>query len=1398
MSTQANWRAKLRDELHDLERRLRNGERQDLRLWIFLTTATVGPDVRERKEREAADALSQITGREIVVEIWHAARIASALEDPQHKRLISSRYWLSSLLAQGEQWADIVDRVRNRSRIMVRGIESSVARLGHLKRDEVDQIVELLRQGRSVLLTGPGGIGKSAILKKVFDRLYLTRQALILFVDASRDANWDYVQARIGVMTPVSNILQQANELQRPAYLIVDQLDDAARTPWGNAVLTAVQQLSEAKSVSVLLACREYEAEAWKPVATLPFMRTHASYLDATEACELLRKLGIASPTESLIEVAQNLLNLRLIAELVAHGRRVPSTVNELKLWLKYRDDVREREGEEALGAAVELARQELCASTGDFARPQPLHRAQRRLRSRGLIMDAGQERWRWAHGRLRDFFYAADAWWRKREWLAQVLKDIEMPNAVGVCAWLADMWLDRPAEGKEGLLQTLEDKAVPFVFKAVILRQVRKHEPVAILIPVVAKALQQADLATSFFDGLNDPRWLRPLRKAGTFDALSRTDEDGRVQFAMVLYVARMASRLPREVAILIRASHTKEPHVRWHLMKAAVSLPPEFSGPLIPKLLSWVGWQWAEARLLAQLMVKMAEGGRRREALKLLHAVTEWRLDGRAATSTSHRVEPEIAVVEYESIMEEHAPKVAQALPTETHHTLAKRLRQAIEVEDRASDYSYMWRKAIEVDGNSYDEYKDSIVGPLRDSLERLAEIAPEQADDILTRYVRHRYSIFRRLALHVLRINPLAFPHLVRYCYLRRGVLNDHSVEHEFFLFVRDTFASVDSALQERFVRRIMRGPPDQDRFARVMESYAGKGLTTEEVRGRNQRWVLDRLWVIRDHLPDQARGRMDRLRNSVGDPRDLTELERSPSMPHRTASTPAEDLGLLSTADLAVRLASAGDVREPFDEDDVEIRSLVARDPERFAQDAMAFASLPRRHVFSFLWGLQDALREGRSFPWGSVLELCDSALQDVDPGDDKPRLGVTTSRNVREAALDLIVAGARQRDAGIPADLLPQALNLARRAALTDPDPTKDRETPCLRARAGWVTLALSSNRPRAVTAVIEVSLRRALLSGLPRGERVEHDVLELLSSVLASRNQCGSPAVHCAVAMQWPQLRWLDVEWVDANLGDLFPIDESYWYAAWDGYLLGNNTYFEGSATLLRDQYMRGVDWLGSRGDQEYEVRESEQALAAHLALAYAVGDLDLGDAPLVQLLQKATGRLRSHFVSVIGDWLEETRTSAPDQMMPRWQRAKGLWQARLETFGVQDSPEEAAMFATWLDYALDAPEELQDLLAGTIPYAADCGMERHKLIGYLDRHVDTSPREVLRLLLSVAQVGPRDFLADEEDKVKHIVKTGQASTDHSVRRAALEIVSELARKDSRWLSLLDGQGEMT
>lgn len=249
-------------------------------------------------------------------------------------------------------------RIENAASIYMSREPMQTRGLGRVDRRDSDEIADLLAKGRSVLVTGEGGTGKSAVALMVAESLRASRHC-VLFLKCDALVPGIDTEVRLSQeldLTPsIRQVIREASR-RHPVTVILDQLDSVAESPLLPVLCSLARTVEQMENAQVLAVSRAFHAEHSGPIRELGFRNVVVGSLSEQHTRQLLAKLHLDHPADALVSMAANFLNLSLIADLLEQGLGVGDVATDASLWKRYFDAIRTREGERAWDRAVSLA----------------------------------------------------------------------------------------------------------------------------------------------------------------------------------------------------------------------------------------------------------------------------------------------------------------------------------------------------------------------------------------------------------------------------------------------------------------------------------------------------------------------------------------------------------------------------------------------------------------------------------------------------------------------------------------------------------------------------------------------------------------------------------------------------------------------------------------------------------------------------------------------------------------------------------------------------------------------------------------------------------------------------------------------------------------------------------
>jgi len=801
------------------------------------------------------------------------------------------------------------------------------------------------------------------------------------------------------------------------------------------------------------------------------------------------------------------------------------------------------------------------------------------------------------------------------------------------------------------------------------------------------------------FFDQLNTPDWIDPLWKEGFFRNPPPPIEEGKyVRFPVwpeSQYLVRMTAHKPEEVLdIILQIPDTGNVRIYADLADAALKMPPELAVRLLDKAKVWAqspyqSFLWDK---LGRLIVHYARGGQVEAALELASVFLEILPDPRPREESEKeeilqlapRPQTRLSEWDYGEFLEHFFPELLKEAGIGAFTLLCDLLEAYVRLSRRRpeeqgpEDYSFIWRPAIEEHPQNFSHgLKDFMVAAIRDSAETLVRENKAETRRLVQHLEKRPWRIFHRIALHIMNIYWDAIPDIGAKRLLDEEQFKRRRPEHEYSRLLEEHFDKLAEEQKQKFFEWIEAGP-DLNKFKESVEQDTGKRPTDDDAQRFKKTWQQDHLALIRAHLEKEWKQRYEELLAEYGEPELPVDFPfyGGPLWGGPTSPKSAEELQGMSVADIVQLLKNwqpSGKDMEPTPEGLGRVlASAIGQDPSKFAAEAAGFKGLDPTYIRSLIEGLRDGLKQGRSFKWPLVLDLCTWVIgESIEIPGRQFRDDLFADPNwgwARKAIADLLAAGFDKN--AIPFDLRDKAWSILE--PLTgDPEPTPDDEAKSTMSPAD---LSINRTRGEAMHAVFRYALWVARsIEKLPdgserraRGFEEMTEVREVLNKRLDTTEE-PSLAIRSVYGQWLPRIVLLDRNWAQANVAKIFPKDKSQKVlhdTAWAAYVTFNRPSAE-LFDILNEQYAAAVDRLDEPAQEAKPFYSSEESLSEHMMAFYWRGKLDLADPKgmLAQFWARANEQLRGHVLVVLGRWLYDIKESiSPDVL----ERLRTLWEARL------------------------------------------------------------------------------------------------------------------------------------
>jgi hypothetical protein len=926
----------------------------------------------------------------------------------------------------------------------------------------------------------------------------------------------------------------------------------------------------------------------------------------------------------------------------------------------------------------------------------------------------------------------------------------------------------------------------------------------------VVAEATKRTENLDYFFDRLESPEWIEPLRERGFWANPPEQviDDEGYVRapgWSQSRYLARVAAAAPSEVIDTIRSIRTDNERVHEDFEDAALVMPAAEAREVADLEAEWLSTRdriyYSLPWKTVGLIEKLAADGEIEAAFRLFRVMFEALPDvaGPAEWRLPH-ARSRFSDWEYDHLLAEAAMKLLAAAPSETVRTLGDLLNGALVflAADGEGVPDRLWRTRISSDQHRALNVEDSLLSALRDVARRIREAAALSDAELADLLGAYSSDVFARVLTDALTQPPDPDPAIAGALMMDTEELAEHEPSPEYRELLQ-TRAALLSAEHLQQLLAVIDAGPDVDRFRELAEKYGDRTPSAEDTRAFVRRWQAGRLRLLVDVLPPDWLQRCEELVAEFGDV-DIPLSGEARTFVGPTSPASVEELAAM-TDDALVAYLRDWEPEQSWDAPSTEglarsFGAFVEAHPERFAQITASLRDVKPAYVQWALHGLEQALRHGRSFRWAAVLDLLvwiaeQPRARPGGRGDDYADLDpgwVWT----RKAIASLVEAGLQtDSETALPFEERERVWSVVS-AIADDPDPTQDDEERYGGHNMDPLTLALNTTRPRAMAAAIAYAVwafRRLHTSDADRDAAAGHffaeapEVPELLNAHLDPERDT-SLSVRSVYGQHFANLFALDHEWAQASAASVFPEEDTgLREAAWGAFVIYNGPY-NNLLPVLREQYVRSAELAGSTADRfRWMNGDPRVKVGEHAAMFYLRGVIELDDELLETFWRAAPPETKASVVDAMG----RTARDAPDLADTIAGRLVAIWEQLIDA----DEPRVRAAFAWWLaarklpaDWRLRQLEGLLD--DGVRPEPAFLVTEE---LAQLALAEPLRTVQALRQLLEMEREGWA--IGAWRDDIVLILRTALDSSDEEARRRAEETIHWLGALGHRDFGML-------
>ena len=1065
-----------------------------------------------------------------------------------------------------------------------------IQRVGLISRPEIEQIENVWKSADTpILLHGEAGTGKSGIALRLGQAL-ANNGIPVLFLRASDFPNGQepvaIIQNRMALSNPLMDALAKLSQ-EKTFSVILDQLDSVAGTDLGKNFTSFLKVLAGIPNIKVLAITRSYELLHDQDISSLGFQSIESGRLTNEQSYEYLYRLGLTSPSQHIVDLASNLLNLSLIADVVALTPAPTQDIgNEVELWKQFFVTIEQREGDKSAEFVLKLAREVTIGGERHFPVQFPNAEIRRRLLSRGVLLESPGRRFSFRHEQLQVFLCAYSLLPEQLP-LLRLLEEFNNNIPNGVISWLQLLYHNESPDIEATFIDEVlgAKKELPFYTRILVLENLRVQiNPAESAARILTKHLVDRAYHSFFFEGLENPAWIAPLFRSGIFHSPPDPIEVQTGSYQLPLwpagaYLARFAGQHEEIVTDFVQSTRTENWRVQEILVDALMKISPIKAAGLVSVIDGWLSGRFSGLLpiKLMPLANHLLENGFIEAAVHILEYVITPILPPIGSKyvryrSTIHFRSDHYWVNEY---CEKQFPQLVHREPTQIVLAFERQLKKAIELtkqfkpEDADLNLDFHWSMDISniSTEQSYSDAVDILISGLRDGLAEVCKQSIEEGNEFLTAYLNSEHMIFKRIAMYILRGYGRNYPELINQVLLQRENLEGYGYANEYRGLMRDQFNTASEEVRAQVISWILTGPKDVDARANWRAQRQNREVTDIDRVDVIEDWSQFHLEIVRASLSGEALSRLNELTAKYGKP-DIEERPNTITTTWGGAPSPVPDDELAKKSFDELKQLFLTYVPEdlflnPRESLAEAFHRLVSEDPVRY-RDFAAYLTDPAIrfvYIYHYLSGMREGVKSKDSKLDDAILGLCEYVVaQKEDPyekssGEFEPGLFEAQMEVVR-----LFEEALHSNDPYLTREQLDRIRFLLIILA-HHPDPKSDTEGS---TSFDPFTHSLNCVRGQAMHGIFHYSLYLIRQHESETGQKLKEGYLEPeIQQILEEKLDVAfepSLAVHSVYGAFVPQLHYLSREWLEQHLTEIFPESEekdNYWRAAWDAYIFG-------------------------------------------------------------------------------------------------------------------------------------------------------------------------------------------------------------------------------------------------
>lgn len=923
---------------------------------------------------------------------------------------------------------------------------------------------------------------------------------------------------------------------------------------------------------------------------------------------------------------------------------------------------------------------------------------------------------------------------------------------------------------------------------------------------------INKEQYARYIFQKIDNPGWIKYFYDMDVFSKFPEPIEDKNNKGFYKMpawyagdYLNRFANSSPKIVNDIALNMNTENSRVIRTMLNSLNQIPPEYSVNIIDSIAKWFESSFIGNVLILEELGKMIDhlvkGDYITEALAIFNFLSQPFPIEEKGVKSKFKAGTKFDIYWLDKIFEDHLSALIEVDPVRVIEIIESSLKDSLVIEygdDKKKSETAFWAHRIDPDkeGRYHSEIKYLLKDYLIYAIVNSVQNHVEDIGKILDRYLESKNPVFYRIAVYVLTYHADKFEHLIEKAYINY-LLNDYKLARtEIVRLINNCYEHFPKYIQKIILGDIYSFDPEA--MKKVEEKVRKYG---REIEGKSQ---IDKLMnlIERIHL-DQLEGIKESLKQ--GDSDYYSYLVKKHGMPKTKVNDGGVQTFIGSVSPIELDELSkktipgvikylinyvptdTGWMVDPSIEglgrvfqSDVTNRTIAYTEHADLLKDSR----LSLDYHSNYFLGVETAIKKESNIDYEKVIDL----IHYISLLQQETNEKIDTLRYVKIRGLSLLERLMYKKEYVFTHDTknkIEDVIDISLEYEIGKPSgENEDNFDP--------VTRSLNSVRGMAMHCLVAFGLYENRIAKESNKDNASEKMSPFVKRGLTRKlNKSNDPClgVHSVFGQYFPQINYLDDEWVSENINKIFPLANSkfkYWYAAWNSYLSYSDVFKETFPKLI-SQYDRYLDCLYDSVLDEKKYPKDNK-ISSHLLKAYLLNliDIDSEDNLLIKYYQKSDDKSRSHGVFWLSQVLESQKPSSEDSI---WIKTWKLWKWRLEEVspdeGMDDNQEELSSYARLLKSIPEGIEfsEVYPVLKGTLNYIGR-DFEAGLILEYLGMNCSDYSELANSILLEMIKSQKELYIRDQSiDLIRKILSSAVDATKKT-KKMAIETINILGERE--------------